>query len=136
MFIYQQWGDVKKKEKLPLEVFFKNDIIQKNLMAEEKMASIKKGFIPYLFIFTCLIPFLQAQETLDWENPKIYGINKEMAHNTLMVYPDMPSALTNSRSSSPFFQSLNGTWKFHWVNKPADRPVEFYKPEFSVDHWD
>jgi len=105
-------------------------------MVEEKMAHLKKGIIHYLFIFVCLIPFLQAEETPDWENPKIFGINKEMAHNTLMVYPDIPSAIKNSRSSSPFFQSLNGLWKFHWVNKPADRPREFYKPDFNVEHWE
>ncbi len=100
------------------------------------MAPLKKGIIPSLFIFVCLIPFLQAKETPDWENPKIFGINKELAHNTLMVFPDIPSALKNSRSLSPYFQSLNGSWKFHWVNKPADRPKEFYKPEFNVEHWD
>ena len=100
------------------------------------MAPLKKGIIHYLFIFVCLIPFLQAEETPDWENPKIFGINKELAHNTLMVYPDIPSALKNSRSSSPFFLSLNGPWKFHWVNKPADRPKEFYKPDFRVEHWE
>ncbi len=100
------------------------------------MAPLKKGIIHYLLIFVCLIPFLQAEETPDWENPKIFGINKEIAHNTFMVYPDIPSAMKNSRSFSPFFLSLNGSWKFHWVNKPADRPKEFYKPEFSVDHWE
>jgi len=100
------------------------------------MAPLKKGKIPSLFIFICLISFLQAEEIPDWENPKIFGINKELGHNTLMVYPDILSALKNSRSSSPFFQSLNGLWKFHWVNTPADRPREFYKPEFNVEHWD
>ena len=100
------------------------------------MAPLKKGIIPSLFIFVCLIPFLQAQETPDWENPKIFGINKEMAHNTFMVYPDIPSAMKNSRPISSYFQSLNGFWKFHWVNRPADRPMEFFKPEFSVDHWE
>ena len=30
---------------------------------------------------------------------------------------------------------LNGNWKFNWVPKPDDRPVDFYKPEFDVSHW-
>ncbi len=105
-------------------------------MAEEKMAPFYKRILFFLFIFVCLISFLQAEDTFDWENPKIFGINKEIAHNMPMVYPDMASALKNSRSSSPFFQSLNGSWKFHWVNKPEDRPKEFYKPEYNVEHWD
>lgn len=105
-------------------------------MAEEKMAPLIKRILYYLFILVCLIPFLKAEEIPDWENPKIFGINKELGHNTLMVYPDIPSAMKNSRSRSPYFQSLNGSWKFHWVNKPADRPKEFYKPDFSVEHWE
>jgi len=100
------------------------------------MAPFYKRILFFLFIFVCLISFLQAEDTFDWENPKIFGINKEIAHNMPMVYPDMASALKNSRSSSPFFQSLNGSWKFHWVNKPEDRPKEFYKPEYNVEHWD
>ncbi|MFC2168628.1 glycoside hydrolase family 2 TIM barrel-domain containing protein [Acidobacteriota bacterium] len=94
-----------------------------------------KRIIPHLFITVCLFPFLQAQEIPDWENPKIFDINKELAHNTLVVYPDIQSAMKNSRTGSPFFQSLNGSWKFHWVKTPAERPQEFFKPEFNVDHW-
>ena len=65
------------------------------------MAPIIKRIIPSLFIFVYLIPFLQAEETPDWENPKIFGINKELAHNTFMVYPDIPSAMKNLRRFRP-----------------------------------
>src|SRR5690606_14589209 len=26
---------------------------------------------------------------------------------------------------------LNGQWKFNWVPKPADRPVNFYKTDYN-----
>jgi beta-galactosidase len=75
-------------------------------------------------------------ETPDWENPEVVGINKEPGHCTLMSYPDVATALRAIREASPFFKSLNGKWKFHWVRKPDDRPREFYKPQFDVSGWD
>ncbi|MDA3853745.1 MAG: DUF4981 domain-containing protein, partial [Bacteroidales bacterium] len=29
----------------------------------------------------------------------------------------------------------NGTWKFNWVYKPAERPIDFYKTDFDVSAW-
>jgi len=73
---------------------------------------------------------------MDWENPAVIGLNKEPAHCTLMPYPDVESALTCRRQGSPFYQSLNGKWRFNWVRKPADRPKEFYKTDYDVSGWD
>jgi len=72
----------------------------------------------------------------NWEDPTVIGLNKEPGHATLMPYADVESALECRRETSPFYRSLNGKWKFNWVNKPADRPVDFYKPDYDVSSWD
>ncbi len=72
---------------------------------------------------------------LDWENPEVFGRNKEPGHCTLMPYPDLASALECKRGASPYYQSLNGAWKFNWVRQPADRPVDFYQPDYDVSGW-
>jgi beta-galactosidase len=72
----------------------------------------------------------------DWEDHQIIGRNKEPAHCTLMPFSNKMAALKGDRDGSPFFCSLNGQWNFHWVNKPADRPVEFYRPDYDVSGWD
>ncbi len=72
----------------------------------------------------------------DWENPEIFGINKEEPRATFLPYADEQSALENDYSKSPYFLDLNGTWKFNWVYTPAERPVDFYKKEFDVSSWD
>jgi beta-galactosidase len=64
------------------------------------------------------------------------GLNKDPGHCTLTPYGDIESAVEGIREASPFYQSLNGTWKFTWVIKPADRPVDFYRPTFDVSGWD
>ena len=71
----------------------------------------------------------------DWENPNVIGINKEPGHCTLIPYSDIETALKADREDSQFFRSLNGNWKFNWVNKPADRPLDFYKPDYDVSTW-
>src|SRR5512143_593158 len=71
----------------------------------------------------------------DWENPAIVGRNKEAAHATLLPYPDQQAARIGTREASPFYLSLNGSWKFHWVGKPDDRPIDFYRPDYDVSDW-
>ncbi|MFX1454539.1 MAG: glycoside hydrolase family 2 TIM barrel-domain containing protein [Promethearchaeota archaeon] len=75
------------------------------------------------------------QERLDWENTEMFGQNKEPAHNTNIPYHDIKTSLHGNREESKFYKSLNGIWKFHWVMKPADRPIDFYKIQYNVDNW-
>jgi len=69
------------------------------------------------------------------ENPLCLGLNKEPHHATLMPYATFKEAAAADRQASPFCRSLNGSWKFHWVKRPEERPVDFYKPDFDVSGW-
>jgi len=71
----------------------------------------------------------------DWEDPAVLGKNKEPAHSHHIPYPDIPTALKNDPLHSSFYRSLNGIWKFHYVKKPADRPVDFYRDDYDVSLW-
>jgi len=72
----------------------------------------------------------------EWEDPQVIGQNKEPGHCTLVPYPNTRTALKCKRQVSRFYKSLNGKWKFNWVSKPSDRPVDFYKPRYDVSKWD
>ena len=72
----------------------------------------------------------------DWENEQVIGINKEPAHSIYVPYATIEQALADYADESPFYQCLNGTWKFNWVKSPDLRPVDFYKPDFNVNYWD
>jgi beta-galactosidase len=72
----------------------------------------------------------------DWENPSVVGRNKEPPHVTFIPYPDVRSAVASDRIDSPFYESLNGKWKFHWSRAPAERPARFYRPGYDVGDWD
>ncbi len=77
-----------------------------------------------------------AVETHDWEDPAVIGKNKEAARCTSLPYPDVSTARIGTREASPFHQSLNGQWRFHWVPAPGQRPEGFYRPEYDVSEWD
>ncbi|MHC4425150.1 MAG: glycoside hydrolase family 2 TIM barrel-domain containing protein, partial [Planctomycetota bacterium] len=74
-------------------------------------------------------------EVPDWENPQVIGRNKEPGHCTLVPYPNTRTALQCKREASKFYKSLNGRWRFNWVSKPSDRPLDFYKPRYDVSKW-
>jgi beta-galactosidase len=78
---------------------------------------------------------IQAQ-TPEWENPEIFGINKEPARATALPYSNEQQAIADVYSASPYYQSLDGTWKFNWHKKPADKPEGFYKTGYDVSKWD
>jgi beta-galactosidase len=73
---------------------------------------------------------------VDWENSELISRNKLPPNSSGIPYHDIASSLKRDFSASKYYQSLNGDWKFHWVKKPADRPLDFYKVDFDVSNWD
>jgi beta-galactosidase len=71
----------------------------------------------------------------DWENPAIFQNNRLPACATFMHYSDRDAAIQDNYFSSPYYFSLSGKWKFNWVPKPADRPVDFYRTDFNHSLW-
>ncbi len=72
----------------------------------------------------------------DWENPEVYALGRETPRATAIPYNSVQEALSMNTADSPWFRSLNGQWKFHWVPKPADRPQDFYRTDYDVSAWD
>lgn len=71
----------------------------------------------------------------EWENPRVFEQNKEKAHASFMVYANAADAAANTYSRSPYYQSLNGPWKFSYVPRPAERPLDFQQPTFNDASW-
>lgn len=98
------------------------------------------GLLTTAIVLVCLCRTASAapkKETIrDWENPKMLQKNRELPHATLAPFPDVESAQKVSMSESPFWASLNGSWKFHYVNKPSAAPEDFWKTDTDVSGWD
>ena len=79
---------------------------------------------------------LGQQPAHDWENEAVLSRNKEEPHATFFGFESIEAAVRRDRTTSSRFLSLNGTWRFNWVARPADRPVDFWRPETDVSDWD
>ena len=71
----------------------------------------------------------------DWENPENLSQGREESRAFFVPFANRDEALKGERRDSGRWMSLNGNWKFHWVPKPDERPVDFYKPEYDVSSW-
>ena len=79
-----------------------------------------------------LVLYVWVQKPVhDWENPSMFNQYKEEPHATLMPFRSVNEALNQKRQQSVFYQRLSGKWKFKWVRKPADRPIDFYLPDYT-----
>ena len=75
-------------------------------------------------------------ESLEWENPEIFAINKSAPHATMIPFQDMESALSSDVGKSDRYISLNGDWFFKFLDKPAETPKDFYKVDYDHKNWD
>lgn len=89
------------------------------------------------------VELLKSSSTHDWENEKIFAVNKEPGRATFVPFssaeelkadPSYRKEWVMPRSSR--FLSLNGNWKFNWVKQPSERPVDFYKTKYDVSNWE
>ncbi len=69
-------------------------------------------------------------------NPSFVGSSQEPAHVPMVVFDNDEDALTGEWQSSPYYRSLDGTWKFRWDKSPYDAPDGFYKTAFNHSGWD
>ena len=53
----------------------------------------------------------------------------------MIPYDNVAAALNGVRTVSPYYFSLNGTWKFSWSTNPARRDTNFYKDIANVNDW-
>ncbi|HZO88367.1 MAG TPA: glycoside hydrolase family 2 TIM barrel-domain containing protein [Chthonomonadaceae bacterium] len=72
----------------------------------------------------------------DWENPKVFERHRLRARADFLPYADEASALSGERGASPWFQLLNGVWKFAYAETPAGLPDGFWEEGYDVSGWD
>ena len=70
-----------------------------------------------------------------WEDPAFFAENREPPHASFTPFSTLDAARDGRPEDSPFRLTLNGDWKFHWVPRPDERPVDFFEPDFDVSGW-
>ncbi|WP_248926902.1 glycoside hydrolase family 2 TIM barrel-domain containing protein [Paenibacillus hamazuiensis] len=71
-----------------------------------------------------------------WENPNLLQVNREKPRAYYIPYADAASADSRKRSRSPFYRTLNGTWKFRYFASVKLAEEGFYEEQADVSGWD
>ncbi|MBC8080645.1 MAG: glycoside hydrolase family 2, partial [Gorillibacterium sp.] len=71
-----------------------------------------------------------------WENPNKLQVNRELPRAYTIPYADATLAKKRKRGHSPFFQTLNGSWKFRYVPSVQEVKESFYETTADVSAWD
>lgn len=99
----------------------------------------QKKFLLLLLFALCANLKIFAQDRDPYpvlEDPAIQQMNREPAHATFQSYKTRENALTNDKTNSERFKSLNGTWKFKFVTGVSNQLDDFASPELNVAEWD
>lgn len=91
--------------------------------------------IKKLILGAALAVTLTASANVDWENPAKFAEGRLPHRATLYPYPSAADALKGNFEQSPWYESLNGKWKFNYAEKPADRPADFYRTDYDTSSW-
>lgn len=109
---------------------------------------MKKNSILLLFLFSSVILMVasplkgfyygnvQGPSGHEWQSPDSLAYNKEQPRAIFHYFDNEDSALKVLPENSKYWLSLNGNWKFHWVNNPENRPVDFYKNDYNTSDWE
>lgn len=71
----------------------------------------------------------------DWENPEVFRINKEEPRASFIPYQTVKQVIEDDATKSPYYTSLNGTWKFNLAINPSERPFYFFKTDYDISDW-
>lgn len=89
--------------------------------------------------FVCLSALLLCggimAQSDEWRDPAKNAVNREPMHTHYFAYENDELASMREKEKSSRFMTLNGLWKFFWVNEPDQRPTDFFKPDYNDGGW-
>lgn len=89
-----------------------------------------------LFLSVCvLLSMATFARQKEWLDPEVNAINRAAMRAAYFAYPSVESAQAGIKEKASNFMSLNGMWKFNWVQNETEKPVNFYQVGFEDQCW-
>ena len=76
-----------------------------------------------------------AQTGKEWDNPLTTSVNRETAHTLAIPAASEADVAKNDLTLSPYYQSLDGKWKFQWVGIPSKALANWCAKDFNDASW-
>ena len=101
---------------------------------------LKNGLLLILLSCLCLPRALANNDAGQpekpyWQDIQTVSVNKEAPRSSFMTYGDRATALTARYENSPYYQLLNGTWKFYFVDSYRQLPDGITDPSTDASSW-
>ena len=73
----------------------------------------------------------------EWHDLQVNAINRFPLHTSFFTYApgEVPASGKADMTKSKNFLSLDGIWKFKWVENADQRPTDFYKTDLDDSQW-
>ena len=79
---------------------------------------------------------LVAQTFNEWRDPELNQVNRLPMHSSFKVFSSEDEAMgAYCDLGNPYRLSLNGTWRFNWVENVDQRPTDFFAVEYNDKGW-
>lgn len=76
-----------------------------------------------------------AQTFTEWQDPAVNEINRAPMRASYYAYETPEKAQAGDPFQSDRYLSLNGKWKFFFVENADQRPTDFYKTDYDSKGW-
>ncbi len=93
--------------------------------------------ILYSFLAVALSCAAAAAAIPAWQQIDSFRVGQIPSHALVVPYRanNVQAVRNMAYDKSPWYMSLNGQWKFHWVKGVNNRPAGFQNPEYNVSGW-
>ena len=88
---------------------------------------MKMRRLTLLFAALVALTGVKAQTFMEWRDPNVNEINRQKMHSTYKIFENVAEAEgVYCDEQNPYRLSLNGTWRFNWVENADQRPTDFF----------
>lgn len=86
---------------------------------------------------SCLLFMQSIAQTIpsELQTPEVVSVNRMPMRASAFAFENRQLATQREKEKSGYFITLNGQWKFNWVQDPRQRPLDFFKKEFNDAGW-
>ena len=88
-----------------------------------------------LCVAACACLAAQAQTGKEWDDPTKTSVNRETAHTVAIPMGSEADAANTDMAVSPWYQSLDGQWKFLWVKQPSLAKDAYCAADYNDVSW-
>ena len=71
----------------------------------------------------------------EWHDLSVNNVNRFATRTSFFAYENREAALKGDRDKSRNFLSIEGDWRFQWVENADQRPTDFFRTDYNDAAW-